>query len=363
MFINNDYEFFSWQACDKITKQRGIPDEELYDDANLYHSVEFAQYDYLQRGQYGEANKMLTRMDSIIAKLDGRKNWKKTKELVWIQKRMFTRQITEAFRVNRMLHTDDRGALGSDPISDGSMNYAAISEIGIALLHVFQHAMLCAEREEGTSCLDDTFISAAVNRSEMLKENVINRESILEYTKGMVDMLHQVLLGIIELAEFVRPHGFQCYLKKNCNKQIGKKKWQKIVNGPLKKATEIQKNKMIQSSATPSLLFIPSYEIYGHVLLFLGKYSEAKDMFEFSLEERMGRTLSLLGLARAHAMLGNTQQADYFYQYLRTQLQDADEDNMVLNEADSWNMGYITAETLRDNWFWPYFTHSTNTKH
>ena len=120
-----------------------------------------------------------------------------------------------------MLHTDDSGALGSDPISDGSMNYAAISEIGISLLHVFQHAMLCAEREEGTSCFDDTFISAAVNRSEMLKENVQNRESIFEYTKGMVEMLHQVLLGIIELAEFIRPHGFQCYLKKNCHKQIG----------------------------------------------------------------------------------------------------------------------------------------------
>ena len=61
-------------------------------------------------------------------------------------------------------------------------------------------------------------------------------------------------------------------------------------------------------------------------------------------------------------MLGNSHQADYFYKYLRTQLEDADEDNMVLNEAENWDMGYITAETLRENWFWPYFTHYTNTK-
>ena len=46
-------------------------------------------------------------MDSIIAKLGGRENWEKTKKLVWIQKRMFTRQITEAFRVNRMLQKGD----------------------------------------------------------------------------------------------------------------------------------------------------------------------------------------------------------------------------------------------------------------
>ena len=299
-------------------------------------------------------------MHSIISKLGGHKNWEKTKKLIWIQKRMFTRQITESFRVNPMFFIDDKTPLGSKPknITDGDMNYVAISEIGWLLITVFKHVRICAE-DKNQFCSDNEVFSWALDRSEKLKKDVIKRKSIFEYTKGMVEMMHQVLLGIIELAESVRPHGLQCYLKRNCNKQSGIK-WSvivdKIVNGPLKIATDIQRSKMIQSAATPSLLFMPSYEIYGHVLIFLGKYSEAKEMFESSLEERMGRTLSLLGLARAHAMLGNSQQADYFYQYLKTQLQQADQDNLVIKEAENWARPNKTEETLRDNWFWPYFT-------
>ena len=51
---------------------------------------------------------------------------------------------------------------------------------------------------------------------------------------------------------------------------------------------------------------MPSYEVLGYVLLAKQRYKQARGMFEASLEERMGRTLSLLGLARAHSMLGNT---------------------------------------------------------
>ena len=53
---------------------------------------------------------------------------------------------------------------------------------------------------------------------------------------------------------------------------------------PFKKATDIQKKRMIQSSATPTLLYMPSYEIYGYVLLVTKEYKKAKDEFEASLE-------------------------------------------------------------------------------
>ena len=75
---------------------------------------------------------------------------------------------------------------------------------------------------------------------------------------------------------------------------------------PFLEAAKIQKQLMIQSSATPTLLYMPSYEVLGYVLLAKQRYKQARGMFEASLEERMGRTLSLLGLARAHSMLGNT---------------------------------------------------------
>ena len=47
----------------------------------------------------------------------------------------------------------------------------------------------------------------------------------------------------------------------------------------------------------------------GFVLLAFEKYNAAKLMFERSLEEKMGRTWSLVGLARSHTMLGDSTKA------------------------------------------------------
>ena len=115
---------------------------------------------------------------------------------------------------------------------------------------------------------------------------------------------------------------------------------------------------MIQSSATPTLLYMPSYEIYGYSLLVEKDYEKALEMFEASLLEKMGRTLSLLGLARAHSMLGNSNKASYFYQYLQKQLDQADENNLAVKEAENWgssSKSKTDAEKIRDTWFWPYY--------
>ena len=47
----------------------------------------------------------------------------------------------------------------------------------------------------------------------------------------------------------------------------------------------------------------------GFVLLAFEKYNAAKLMFERSLEEKMGRAWSLVGLARSHTMLGDSTKA------------------------------------------------------
>ena len=49
----------------------------------------------------------------------------------------------------------------------------------------------------------------------------------------------------------------------------------------------------------------PVHELYGEILLELGKAEEAVEMFETSLLRMAGRPRSLLGLARAHAASGN----------------------------------------------------------
>jgi len=103
----------------------------------------------------------------------------------------------------------------------------------------------------------------------------------------------------------------------------------------LKNATAIQ-DQMKQTYLTVTLLFIPSYELYGQVLLMLEEYEEAAQMFEKSILNTMGRTNSLVGLARSHAMLGHQEDADYFYGYVKEQLEGADKGNLYVREVNKW---------------------------
>lgn len=60
----------------------------------------------------------------------------------------------------------------------------------------------------------------------------------------------------------------------------------------------------------------PVHELYGEALLNLNKPAEASELFSRSLLRTPGRTLSLRGLARAHAKLGQVVSAREHYQKL-----------------------------------------------
>ena len=77
-------------------------------------------------------------------------------------------------------------------------------------------------------------------------------------------------------------------------------------------------------------------------------------MFELSLKERMGRTLSIAGLARSHAILGDISKANYFYTYLKNQMLEAHETNNLLNEATSWLTSGGNIDSVLDQLRWPY---------
>merc|ERR1719186_1135149 len=124
-----------------------------------------------------------------------------------------------------------------------------------------------------------------------------------------------------------------------------------IMKTYLKNSTEIQ-DQMKQTYLTVTLLFIPSYELYGQVLIMLEEYEEATEMFEKSLLNTMGRTNSLVGLARSHAMLGHEEDADYFYGYVKDQLYQADEGNLYLQEINRW-FKTKSPQDIRPFFAWP----------
>ena len=345
------------QACDAYSKVRGYPDTDLPDKSNLYHSVEYAQNDFLQMGQYAEAEKMLTRMKTIIAKVGGAKNWNKTKDLIWIQHRMNARQQIEylgaGLKMDGPLEWAER--VPSDNEHPGMLkiegeknkNYCSISEVGMLLVHLLAEVKTCA-KDETNDCLSNANIRWALEESEIVVKTLNEKNSTAQdYTKNMGKMMHQVMLAIRDLAEAVRPLGLKCFSDEKCKKKLS----EQVIVKPFRKATQIQKEYMIQSSATVTLLYMPSYEVLGYVFLAFENYKYALDMFENSLKEKMGRKLSLLGLARSHLMIGNKEKAKYFYDYLATQLQEADENNPIVAEA----MSSDSPSEAKQKWIWPYY--------
>jgi tetratricopeptide (TPR) repeat protein len=60
----------------------------------------------------------------------------------------------------------------------------------------------------------------------------------------------------------------------------------------------------------------PTFELYGEILLGFGHYEDAIEKFETSLLRMPNRARSILGLARAHAKIGNEAAATEQYRKL-----------------------------------------------
>ena len=280
------------QACDAYSKVRGIPDEDLPDEGNLYHSIEYAQNDYLQMGQYAEAEELLTRMKTIIAKVGGADKWNISSGLIWVQHRMNARQQIEYLGdgYNKIEPLEWAERVPSDNEHPGTLrieeyiDYASISEVGMLLVHLLAEVKTCA-KDETNDCLSNTIIRWALEESEKVVKTLDN-STAHDYTKNMGKMMQQVMLAIRDLGEAVRPLGLKCFSDEECKKKLS----EDVIVEPFRKAVQIQKEHMIQSLATVTLLYMPSYEILGYVLLAFEKYEHALDMFEKSLVEKMGRT-------------------------------------------------------------------------
>ena len=170
------------QACDDFSHSRGF--NHTYDAGNLYQSLEFAQNDHLQLGQYSDANILLMRQEAAVV-LDLTINskteeeaWKNAQKRMWEQHRMYARQLFDSYdkaqhfvRNQKSLPfgcDSEKHALSPNPvpykcvgdenslvpksvvepkesISDGNMNYAAIAEAGSLLVTGFYAAKNCSQ--------------------------------------------------------------------------------------------------------------------------------------------------------------------------------------------------------------------------
>ena len=148
------------------------------------------------------------------------------------------------------------GTLLSGSVTDGDMNYASISELGMLLVHLLAEVKVCA-LDATNDCTTNTNIIWALGEAEKVKKNCEPRKSTQIYIKNMSKMMQKVMLGIRDLAEAVRPHGLKCFSMPECK---GKLDLATII-APFREAVKIQGDHMIQTSATVTLLYMPSYEV------------------------------------------------------------------------------------------------------
>lgn len=248
------------------------------DSDNIYHSLEWLQYEYLQMGQFHKAQQLLNEMNHVAA-------IEKQPEYNFWAERMNARQIlyTQHFTPVTAL---------PQPLIEIShdKNLAAYSECGMLLadglraLHYQQMDLLPiihARFEKIISLVPDDSYKQACRLNEV---EVLAMKSVM--------------------------------LDKNSHKSTDM----------LDQSLALQ-SKLQSSIHTFSVPFVPAQELYGEVMLqdpLPKNLQKAKKSYEDELQVNPNRTQAILGLARVEAKLGNVAKAKYWYQKLLKQYQHAD---------------------------------------
>jgi tetratricopeptide (TPR) repeat protein len=101
----------------------------------------------------------------------------------------------------------------------------------------------------------------------------------------------------------------------------------------LEGAAELEDLPAVNRAPPDSGTGIPAREVFGEVLLELGRYDDAREQFRLALERTPNRLHSMLGLARAAAGSGDKEAARQHYRELLDLLADADTGLPIAHEA------------------------------
>jgi len=230
------------------------------DDAgDMTHALDWGQYGDLQRGDYASAAQWIDRMERIAASNPGQTRVMETVPLVKARMVLETRQWSTQ-RVAAGSSAAELLATGISAVRLGDLDLAGRAEERLAEL------AQAASAEQDTSYYARTAQPLQIMHAEVA--------GLLAIARGEVEDGLGLLQAGVDIAEAMRPP-----------------------NGapnPIK----------------------PAHELLGEALLDAGRPLQAADLFERSLLRTPNRPLSLLGLARARAALGDTDAASEQYRKL-----------------------------------------------
>ena len=244
----------SYDSAIRLWRKRdGLTDtEKFYNDVYIGHALDWGQYGQLQRGDYEKAMKSVELLKPVAAT-------SKTPMVENTVKTMAARYIVESEQWKSAMLAED--ATGAEIFATG-MSAVKLGETETA------------EKAEAKL--------RAMYDERKAKDGEARTRSL--------GIMATELAALVKLAEGRGDEAMAL----------------------MKEATAIAENMgMPAGAATP---IKPAHELYGEILLELGKADEAAEQFETSLSRMQNRTLSLRGMARAAKKSGDAEAARESYE-------------------------------------------------
>ena len=250
----------SWKAADDRVRRKGLTVKD-----RSYHALWWLQYTYLQQGRYREARELLDVMEQDVEQLSI----------------PLTRRHVAAMRAQYVVETRQWGVegLGRD------LDLTKVRTEDAAGL-VFARGMAAVENDD--LALGEAALGELRERLEGLAAKAEGYSGI-EATRAVALELE----GLLDLARGRERAGLEA----------------------LRKATAVEE--AMPLAYGPPAPLKPSHELFGEVLLGLGRFQDAAAQFGKALERAPRRALSLLGAARAAAGDGDAAAAKAYYAELR----------------------------------------------
>ena len=241
---------------------------------DMTHALDWGQYGDLQLGDYDRAAMWIKRMEGVVERNPGQ------------------RRIIEALPTVKARLIIETQQWELVPITESS-HVAELLATGISAIHLGEL---------------DTARKAADRLAEKAEELDNSDRSYYARNAKPVQIMHRSVAGLLAIAEGKSDKGLAM----------------------LAEGVEIAET-MRPPNGAPNPLK-PIHELYGEALLAANRADDAVDQFARSLQRTPNRPLSLLGLARSYAALGDEEAARKQYQKLADVWKDRD--FPVLEEAN-----------------------------
>ena len=284
----------AWQISNDDVKEAGEPGE-----SRDFHSLNYLSYDYLQLGRYKDAKKAVDLFAAQYAAIANRKTAPDSQDL----EARHVRGRTIFALPDRVLYgyfdTLARFIAESESWSDVPTLplIAPSSDVVVMKLHL--EAMAAARRNDAAT--------AKSKAAEMMERARV---------PGQHPLVQQILtMQAREAAAWAAHAGGDA------------------AGAVTEMEAAVAIEDSIDSLSQPPYPIIPAHELYGSMLMDMGKLAEARGQFEETLRRTPGRPKAIVGIAKAAEAMGDTATARAQYMRLIEMWKSADPDRPELQAA------------------------------